>query len=249
MAVKSNMYTEASWDMARRRIRRHTESAIARPLGVPWFLPASVNMAVIRSACGMSSTMWLLVYRTSLDEMYRIGSTMVGELEYEMVRMPEGFGFISGTHGPETRLTEYVIPSVVGLSDKSGNASHIKSSAGLASFATSFFHIPIITIMLPYMTRLEKMQYMTEMACKIVVSARYLCEEALQDDEMDDGDDNAGEMEKQLEFLEKVVETVKASCRILVAKRRGNVVDEEQLDISWSKWRHICAQYHANSLP
>ncbi|KAF4565282.1 hypothetical protein EYR40_008294 [Pleurotus pulmonarius] len=89
--------------------------------------------------------------------------------------------------------------------------------------------------MLPYMTRMEKMKYMTEMACKIVVSARCLYIEAVGDDEMDNGEDNAIEMEKQLEFLEKVVETVRASCRVLMAKRRGNVVDKEQLDISWNE--------------
>ncbi|KAF9494582.1 hypothetical protein BDN71DRAFT_1431661 [Pleurotus eryngii] len=60
--------------------------------------------------------------------------------------------------------------------------------------------------MLLYMSLRDKMRYMTEMACKIVVNAKELCKENLGDD--------ADEIEEDLEFLEKVVEQVHSTYEI-----------------------------------
>lgn len=78
--------------------------------------------------------------------------------------------------------------------------------------------------MLMYKSPKEKMKYMTEMACKIVMNAKELCEENL--------DADADEIEEDLQFLEKVVEQMHSTCRVIVARTRGEALDE-QMDDSW----------------
>ncbi|KAF9489143.1 hypothetical protein BDN71DRAFT_1435595 [Pleurotus eryngii] len=80
--------------------------------------------------------------------------------------------------------------------------------------------------MLLYMSPRDKMRYMTKMACKIVVNAKELCKENLGD--------NADKIEEDLEFLKKVIEQVHSTCQVIVARRRGEVI-EEPMDNSWDK--------------
>ncbi|KDQ22539.1 hypothetical protein PLEOSDRAFT_171892 [Pleurotus ostreatus PC15] len=80
--------------------------------------------------------------------------------------------------------------------------------------------------MLMYKSPKEKMKYMTEMACKIVMNAKELCEENL--------DADADEIGEDLQFLEKVVEQMHSTCRAIVARTRGEALDE-QMDESWDE--------------